>query len=318
MGMHDDRLRAMRYEHPEAIPVSISILPAAWKRHREAMDEIAADHPLLFGQVTPGQRDYDAVSGLYVSGCQTDAWGCIWTNIAEGFDSFVTGHPIPTREALRSYQAPAPGAGMPHGFMWLRLEYLRGFEELMCDFGEEPPELQQLLDLVLEYNLNEVDAHIRGAQDLAYFGDDLGMQTALPISPTKWRKYLKPCFQAIYDKVHAAGLSVYMHTDGHLIPIVDDLIDCGVNVLNPQFRANGLDNLVATCKGKLCLNLDLDRQMFPFCGPADIDAHVREAVAALGAPEGGLWVSAEIGPEVPLPNVRAMCEALERYRGYYS
>jgi len=68
----------------------------------------------------------------------------------------------------------------------------------------------------------------------------------------------------------------------------------------------------------VCVDLDLDRQMFPFGTPADIDAHVREAVETLGAPEGGLWLKAEVGPDVPLENVEAICQALETYRGYYS
>lgn len=92
-----------------------------------------------------------------------------------------------------------------------------------------------------------------------------------------------------------------MHTDGHILEIIPDLMDCGVNVIN-QVRANGLDNLVDVCNSKVCVDLDLDRQMFPFCEAADIDAHVREAVIKLGSPEGGLWLSAEIGPDIPLEN----------------
>jgi len=88
-------------------------------------------------------------------------------------------------------------------------------------------------------------------------------------------------------------------------------------VINPQIRANGLENLVIACKGTICVNLDLDRQLFPFCGPAEIDAHVRHCVERLGAPEGGLWLAAEIGPDVPLENVEAICCALERYRSYF-
>ena len=137
------------------------------------------------------------------------------------------------------------------------------------------------------------------------------------MSPAKWRKYLKPCFAKIYGRCHEAGLYVFMHTDGHIIEIIPDLIECGVNVVNPQIRANGLDNLVRVCKGKVCVHLDLDRQMFPFATPAEIDAHVREAVEALGAPEGGLWLIAETGPDVPLENIEAICTALERYRGFY-
>lgn len=109
-----------------------------------------------------------------------------------------------------------------------------------------------------------------------------------------------------------------MHTDGHIWEIIPDLIECGVNVVNPQVRANGLENLARVCKGKVCVNLDLDRQMFPFGTPADIDAHVREAVETLGSPEGGLWLQAEIGPDVPLENVEAIAAALEKYRGHFS
>ena len=92
----------------------------------------------------------------------------------------------------------------------------------------------------------------------------------------------------------------------------------GVNVINPQVRANGLDNLARVCKGKVCVDLDLDRQLFPFCTPADIDHHVRQAVETLGSPAGGLWLRAEIGVDVPLENVEAVCSALEKYRAYYA
>ena len=109
-----------------------------------------------------------------------------------------------------------------------------------------------------------------------------------------------------------------MHTDGHIVPIIKDLIECGVSVLNPQIGANGLDNLVRECKGKVCVSLDLDRQSFPFWGPAEIDAHVHEAVDKLGSPQGGLWLSAECGPDVPIDNIEAICQALEKYRAYYS
>lgn len=205
---------------------------------------------------------------------------------------------------------------MPHGFMYLRLGDLRGFEEIMVDFAEEPPELQMLIDKVLAYNLRLVRgrvAALREPEQLLYFGDDLGMQASLPMSPEKWRQYLKPCFAQIYKPVRDAGHYVYMHTDGHIVEIIPDLIDCGVNVLNPQVGANGLENLARACKGKVCVNLDLNRQMFPFWSPREIDDHVREAVEALGSPEGGLWLFAEIADDVPLENVEAICQALERH-----
>jgi uroporphyrinogen decarboxylase len=144
--------------------------------------------------------------------------------------------------------------------------------------------------------------------------DDLGIQNALPISPEKWRRYLKPCFARIYQPFRDAGHYVYIHTDGHILEIISDLIDCGVNVLNPQVGANGIENLASVCKGKVCVDLDLDRQQFPFWSPEEIDAHIREAVEILGSPEGGLWLKAELGEEIQVENIEAICAGLEEHR----
>ena len=105
-----------------------------------------------------------------------------------------------------------------------------------------------------------------------------------------------------------------MHTDGHTMPVVMDLVECGVNVINLQIRANGLGRIAQVCRGKVCVDLDLDRQLFPFCSPDDIDAHVRDAVEALALPEGGLWLSASCGPDVPLETIEAICVAFEKYQ----
>ncbi len=321
MGLYEDRIKALRFDHPETIPIGVSILPAAWIKHRDALQAIVDRHPLIFGHESRDKRDYDAVSGTYVAGSHIDAWGCVWENVAHGMESIVKQHPVPTREDVHRLKPPEEDDGMPHGFMYLRLADLRGFEEIMLDFAEEPPELQMLIDIVLEYNLRQVAKKLEklGEKDrIVYFGDDLGMQTSLPMSPAKWRKYLKPCFAAIYKPVVDSGRYVYMHTDGHIVEIIPDLVDCGVSVINPQVGANGLEALAEVCKGRVCVDLDLDRQMFPFCTPDDIDAHVREAVETLGAPEGGLWLKAEIGPDVPLENVEAICQALEKYSRYFS
>ena len=319
--MTDDRIKSIRREYPGRIPIGAGILPAAWMKHRDAMAEVVSRHSLLFGK-QEGPRDYDAVwSGTYVEGEHVDAWGCVWSNVKTGMEAIVTGHSAPTRESVHSLEIPAVNDGMPHGFMYLRLGDLRGFEEIMVDFAEEPPELQMLIDKVLEYNLRQVRRKLQAItepEQIVTFGDDLGMQNSLPMSPETWRRYLEPCFEQIYRPVKEAGHHVYMHTDGHILEIIPDLVECGVDVINPQVGANGLENLARVCKGKVCVDLDLDRQMFPFWTPADIDAHVREAVEILGAPEGGLWLKAEIGDDVPLENVEAICSALEKHSACFS
>ncbi len=319
MGIREDRLKAIKYDYPEYIPVSMGFLPKTWMRYREKLEGIVLRHPIVFPGYEKGSTNFDEVGGKYALGRHTDAWGCVANNILHGLDSIVTEHPVPTREAVHRLRAPEVDEGLLHGFMFLRLTDLRGFEEAMLDFAEEPPELQMLIDIVLEYNVRQVRLLLDEKEDeeILWFGDDLGMQNGLPISPEKWRKYLKPCYARIYGLCHERGHYVYMHTDGCIHEIIPDLIDCGVNVVNAQFRANGLENLVRVCKGKVCLDLDLDRQMFPFCGSDEIDGHVRKVVKALGSPEGGLWLEAECGPDVPLDNIEAICVALEKYRSYF-
>ena len=111
---------------------------------------------------------------------------------------------------------------------------------------------------------------------------------------------------------------IYMHTDGCIHKIMPDLVECGVDMINPQFRANGLDNLVRVCRKEqiIPINLDLDRQLFPHATPAELREHVARCVEALYLPEGGLSLSVELNYEVPLENCYAILEAVEEFRHY--
>jgi hypothetical protein len=265
-------------------------------------------------------KDYDPAiqtPASYHEGQFTDEWGCVWANLSEGMESIVTGNPLTTRESVHTMKLPEGDTGTPHGFMYLRLLDLRGFEEMMIDFAEEPPELQMLIDKVLAYNLAQVAKKVKSEPGrLIYFGDDLGMQTGLAIGAEKWRKYMKPCFAALYKICTDAGKLVYMHTDGCIWEIMPDLVECGVTIINPQFRANGLDKLVRVCKGKIPINLDLDRQLFPFASNNELRDHVMKSVEALYLPEGGLGVDLEIGPDVSLERMDVLFAALNEARKY--
>ncbi|HID55189.1 TPA: hypothetical protein EYP37_01575 [Candidatus Poribacteria bacterium] len=318
MTREENYFRAVEFRYPAWIPVSVSLMPATWKKYREDLEEIVVRHPKIFGRYKKGSRNFDEFTGLYREGTHTDEWGCLWKNIRGGLDAIVVHHPLSSWDAFESYTPPQPGEGLPHGFMFQRLYYLRGFENLMMDFVDEPPQLHKLIDMVLSYNLAVVRKWVARRPKMVHFGDDLGMQDRLPMSPGHFRKYLKPCYARIFGMCRDAGIHVYFHSDGHILEVIDDLIECGVTVINPQIRANTLDGLVKVCKGKVCVNLDLDRQLFPFCTPKDIEEHVREAVVKLGSRQGGLMLVAECEPDVPLENIEAICQTLERYMLYYS
>lgn len=309
--------QAMTYSCPQELPVSVSLLPAAWKKYGDELKAVVGKYPRMFGDLA-SRYNYDGMTPQsYHTGSHTDEWGCVWENIEEGMESIVTGHPVKTREDIRNLKIPDCRDGrLPHGFMYLRLLDLRGFEEAMLDFAEEPEELQMLIDKVLEYNCIQIEAVVDRCGEFMCFGDDLGMQNGLAIGAQRWIRYLYPCYKRMYGIVHAYGKPVYMHSDGRIIDILDDLADAGVNMINPQFRANGIDDLARVCKGRIPVNLDLDRQLFPFASRKDIADHIRECAEKLYLPQGGLGLSAELGKDVPLDIIDCVIDTLDRYRFY--
>ena len=68
----------------------------------------------------------------------------------------------------------------------------------------------------------------------------------------------------MYGRCRENGIYTYQHTDGYILDIIPDLLECGLNILNPQVRPNTLEGLKKICKGKVEVDLDLDRQLFPF------------------------------------------------------
>lgn len=310
--------QAIRYQYPETIPVNVSFLPAAWIKYGNELQRLADEYPQFLSGFRYDPKTF-SYAETYHEGQHIDEWGCVWSNIADGMEAIVTGHPVTCEEDIERLQIPSNRDGrLPHGFMYLRLLDLCGFELAMTLFAEEGPELRQLIDKVLQYNMLQLDALIPSLDKIAYFGDDLGMQRGLAIGPERWRKYIKPCFKALYSKVKLArpDTMIYMHTDGCIWEIIPDLVECGVDIVNPQYRANGLDHLVSVCKGRIPICLDLDRQLFPFATPSEIKSHVRECVEAFYMPAGGFALNAELNHEVPLENIAAMLEALEEYRHY--
>lgn len=316
-------MKAIRMDSPSVIPTTVSILPAMWIHHGDETKQLVKEFPQFFPEgYSVDYSDPTAVAhGTYKAGEHVDEWGCVWSNVDEGMEAIVTGHPVKEPEDVYDLQIPQNRDGrLPHGFMYLRLLDLCGFENAMMMFAEEGEEIELLVKKVLEYNKNQVEAVIDDFHGLATFGDDQGMQTGLAIGPERWRKYLKPCYRELYGMIkrkHPETL-IYMHTDGCIYEIMPDLVECGVDMINPQFRANGLENLIRVCRKEqtIAINLDLDRQLFPFATRSQIFDHVAQCVEGLYLPQGGLSLNVELNYEIPMENCAAILEALEKYRHY--
>ena len=313
---------AIRMESPETIPVSVSVLPAAWIRYGMEMQLLADQYPQFFnGLKMDLDHIEDHLAPSYRKGIYIDEWNCEWHNEHAGNEAIVVGHPVRTEEDVFRLEIPACRDGrLPHGFMYLRLLDLCGFENAMIWFAEEGETIRTLIDKVLEYNLYQVAAVLPHMDEIICFGDDLGMQKGLAIGAERWRKYLKPCFRKLYGMVKAYKPSqlIYMHTDGCIWEIMPDLIECGADIINPQFRANGLENLVRVCRRDqiIPINLDLDRQLFPFGTCSQLTDHVAECVESLYLPQGGLGLNVEFNDDIPLGNMATILDAVEKYRHY--
>jgi uroporphyrinogen-III decarboxylase len=108
---------------------------------------------------------------------------------------------------------------------------------------------------------------------------------------------------------------VYFHTDGYLLPIVDDLRRAGADVINLQSGCQTLEELRAVCYNKVCVSVDLDRQkVMPFGTTEEMKQHVRDIYNFLEGGRGGVWVKMDVYPDTPLENIQAMAEVFEELR----
>jgi hypothetical protein len=335
-------LKCVYFDHPEWTPCAVGLMAATWMKYRRDLEALVLAYPKVFPGFRAGSRDYDAVNKPADDlGRHTDCWGCVWENIERGLAGQVVGHPLSDWAALASYRPPDPmtedlfgprrdweavrrdlaaarsrgdlaaGGGLPHGFFYMQLYYLRGFENLMLDMAADEPRLRELIALVEGHNLAVIRKYLELGAELMSFGDDLGLQRSLPMSPEMWRRYVKPSYERMLAPCREAGACIYLHTDGHVLPIIGDLIEVGVTVLNPQIRANGLEGLQRLAKGKVAINQDLDRQLFPFASRSQVADHIAEVFEGLHLPEGGLMLYAECEPDVPLDTIDAICRTLE-------
>jgi len=348
LSWRENYLRSVEFRGPEYIPCRIGVMWPLWNTYRERLEEIALRHPLVFPGFKPGSVKYGEKPGiLRANRTLVDPFGCVWSFNIEGFQGQVVHHPLKSWEDFKKYEMPDPEdgvpvegaekpvpwnavfssldkarsegnlviAGMPHGFFFQRLYYLRGFTNLMRDFIQKPPQIYELIERLTEFNLKLVDKFLSsGRIDVFYFGDDLGTQTRMPISPRTFREFIFPSYAKIFQKIRSLGIHVYLHTDGHVVEVLDQLIEAGADVLNIQDRVNGLDNIASMCKGRVCIDLDIDRQyLVPFGRADDIRGYIKRVVELLAMKKGGLMLEAEIHPPTPLENIEAVAKAMEEF-----
>jgi len=272
-----------------------------------------------------------------------DEWGIRWRSVAYetpfgvGHYTEMAEHPLADERAVLCYHSPDPHRpelyrGAERAVREFGSEYwivgavvctifeaawgLRGLTALLVDFVQNPDLAEQVLDIPYRYHLAAAKRLVQFGVDMIWLGDDVGTQHAMLISPQQWRRFLKPRMANLIAELKATnpGVKVAYHSDGYIYPIIGDLIEIGVDVLNPVQPAS-MDpaQLKREFGERLSFWGSIDLQYtLPHGSPSEVKAEVRRRLNTIGR-NGGLI----IGPthyvqlDTPLENFWAMIEAIK-------
>lgn len=301
----------------------------------EVMELCHSDARPLIPGPPPSTLNRELEAGRFV-----DAWGITWHREPRNAYYDIAERPLQnaTIEDLDRY--PWPDTAHPSRFAGLRekarkiqeagyavvalsgitpFEYsymMRGMEQWFFDLGDDHDFVRALMGKLTtlmrngaERLLEEAGDHI----DVVVTGDDLGGQTAPLISPAMYRELIKPFHVQLFKTIkERSKAKIFYHSDGNIIPLLNDLIDAGVDLLNPVHVASKDMGDTARLKrefgDRLCFNGAIDSQsVLPRGTPEDVRAEVRRRIKDL-APGGGYILSSVhcIQPDVPPENVCAM------------
>lgn len=284
-------IRAIRFSGPERIPVD---LPEQW-----GSDFIFTGQP----------KD-----PLFVSSVEgADEWGCVWEKIAVGDKTMgqvrthpltdyaqLDSYPFPDYTLSRRYQTQAEKIGKNAGVRFVvaglpcslshRPEYLRGVEAALTDPYEYPDEFGRLLDIITKTGLDAMDHYARiGGIDGVFFCDDWGLQDRAMVSPQIFNEFYKPRYARIFGRAHEYGMIAMMHSCGHIVDLLDSLIDAGLDVIQMDQQENmGLELLDKRFGGRICFWCPVDIQNTMIRGSvADVECYARRLIDTFGKYNGG-------------------------------
>jgi uroporphyrinogen decarboxylase len=295
------------------------------------------------------------VNGYYQNGYQNvdsyqDEWGVTWKTIeyetpfGKGKYTEPFGHPLAEDRALETYLPPDPNrpelyneaqrvleeykdeywiVGVTPTTIFESAWALRGYEQLMIDMATEPDKAARFLDIPYSYHKFVTQRLVRLGVDMIWLGDDVGGQSSMLMSPRMWRQYLKPRMADLIASLRAINpqIKIAYHTDGVVYPIIPDLIEIGLDVLNPiQPMAMDPVKLKNEYGKNLCFWGSIDiQQTLPFGTPEQVKAEVITRLKTIGR-GGGLLIGPthNIQLDTPLENLWALVEAVCQtpYKGH--
>lgn len=271
-----------------------------------------------------------------------DEWGITWKNVAyetgfgKGHYTEMVGHPLADDLAIDAYQPPDPNrpelyaeaerliqehkdeywiVGVTVTTIFETAWALRGYEKTLMDLVLNPDFIERLFDIPFHYHLTAARKLVEMGVDMIWTGDDVGAQNKMLISPDTWRRFFKPRMATFISTLKSINpeLKVAYHSDGLIYPIIPDLIEIGLDVLNPiQPRSMAPEEVKKKFGDKLCFWGSMDEQhTLPFGTPADVEREVIARLRTLGR-NGGLVIGPthHVQLDTPLENFWAMVNTI--------
>lgn len=196
--------------------------------------------------------------------------------------------------------------------------YLRGMENLMLDMLSAPELAHHLFDRTAAFQRFAAEQFARAGVDIIITGDDVANQKSLMMSIETWRTFLRDHLAATVKAAKRANPNTYVfyHSCGNVEALIPDLIDVGIDILNP-LQPDCMDPAAIKRRygDRLSFwgSVSVQRTM-PFGTPSLVKAEVRRRIADMGTSGGFILAPAHVlGPETPWENIVAFFEAAERY-----
>jgi len=203
--------------------------------------------------------------------------------------------------------------------------WLRGYDKFFLDLAMNKEYADTLLDKVLDLYCRMYTNYFKEVGEYAqivYITDDLGTQVSLLMSPQMFREQVKPKFKAFNDHLKAhSDAKIMFHSDGAIDPLLDDLVEIGVDILNPvQTSTRGLEDTLALKQkygDRLSFHGAIDvQQVMPNATVAEIKKEVARRIHDLGTNGGYILAPCHnVGHDIPVENVVALFEAAQEYGG---
>lgn len=325
--------RCLTFESPERMPRELWVLPWAISRYPEIVRTINERYP---GDVTVAPSVYKPSSRVqgdpYAIGTYVDEWGCEFQNLQEGVVGEVKEPPVTEIENLDACQPPyetlpddwdaardevnrfcagtdlfVRACACPRP--WERMQFLRGTVNAMMDMAMPEMGAKALLKKIHDFYMKEMEFWASTDVDALMFMDDWGSQQHLLISPKTWRDIFKPLYKDYCNLARAHGKFIFMHSDGNISQIYEDLVEIGVSAVNSQLFVMDMEDLARRVKGKITFWGEIDRQhVLPSKDPQVVRDAVQTVARHLYDPRGGIFVQFEFGPGAHAPNALLIFE----------